>query len=85
MMEEQVRKAAEAFRQLLEEQIERERRMAAGEPAKDFSSLEKTVIGIAGGDGIGPAIVEQAEKVLRRLLAEELEKGTVELRRISGT
>ena len=84
MMEEQVRKAAEAFRQLLEEQIERERRMAAGEPAKDFSVLEKTVIGVAGGDGIGPAIVEQAERVLRRLLAEELEKGTVELRRIEG-
>ncbi len=84
MMEEQVRKATEAFRQLLEEQIERERRMAAGEPAKDFSVLEKTVIGVAGGDGIGPAIVEQAERVLRRLLAEELEKGTVELRRIEG-
>ncbi len=83
-MENYVEKAVEQFRALLEEQIAREKKMAAGAPAKDYSSLEKTVIGTLGGDGIGPIIVEQTGRVLEKLLADEIDKGTVELRRIEG-
>ena len=84
MMNGYVDRAVEQFRSLLEEQISREQRMAAGSKPKDFSSDKRTVIGIIGGDGIGPAIVEQTGRVLEKLLEDELAAGTAELRRIEG-
>ncbi len=76
--------ATEQFRALLTEQIARQERIAAGSKAKDFTKMEKIVIGVCGGDGIGPIITREGERVLRYLLKDEIEAGKIEIRTIEG-
>ena len=76
--------AVESFRTLITEQLARQERIAAGSEAKDYTKMEKIVIGVCGGDGIGPIITREGERVLRYLLKEEIEKGTIEIRTIDG-
>ncbi|WP_425755268.1 isocitrate/isopropylmalate family dehydrogenase [Ihubacter sp. rT4E-8] len=79
-----IENACEQFRTLLLEQLERTERMAAGSAPKDFASMEQITIGIVGGDGIGPIIMEQAERLLRKVMAEELSVGKIILKKIEG-
>ena len=79
-----VEQAAAHFRALLTEQLNRQARMSQGSPAKDFSRMERIVIGLIPGDGIGPILMAQARRVLEKLLAAELAVGRVELRDIEG-
>ncbi len=82
--EEEVRGAVEHFEKLLWEQLERVERIRREREWIDYSRVRPIIIGVAGGDGIGPHITAQAERVLRYLLREELENGEVEIRRIEG-
>jgi isocitrate dehydrogenase (NAD+) len=50
----------------------------------DYSKLDKLVIGVVGGDGIGPYICQHAENVLKALLKDEIKAGKVEIRTIDG-
>ena len=79
-----IEKACQQFKSLMEEQLERQERMEAGSAPKDFAAMEKITIGIVGGDGIGPIIMEQAERLLRVSLAEEISAGRVVLKQIEG-
>lgn len=79
-----IEQAAAHFRALLTEQLNRQERMAQGSPAKDFSRMERIVIGLIPGDGIGPILMAQARRVLEKLLADEIANGRVELRDIEG-
>ena len=81
---EYIEKAAEHFKELLAQQLDRQERMEKAAPAKDFSKMDKIVIGVVGGDGIGPIIMAQARRVLEKLLADELSSGRIELRDIQG-
>jgi len=83
-MNQYIDKAVESFRQLITEQLERQNRMEAGEEVKDFANLEHLVIGICGGDGIGPIITREGQRVLEFLLADEVKAGKVEFRDIDG-
>ncbi len=76
--------AVEQFRSLLTEQLARVEVLEKGAGAKDFAKLEKITIGVCGGDGIGPVIVDAARSVLEALLAEEIEAGRVALVPIEG-
>ncbi len=76
--------AVEQFRNLLTEQLARVEVLEKGAGAKDFATLPKITIGVCGGDGIGPVIVDAARSVLEALLAEEIEAGRVELVPIGG-
>jgi len=76
--------AVESFRTLLTEQLARQERIAAGAQVKDFAKMDKIVIGICGGDGIGPIITREGERVLRYLLQEEVDAGKIEIRTIEG-
>ncbi|MBQ7108686.1 MAG: isocitrate/isopropylmalate dehydrogenase family protein [Clostridia bacterium] len=76
--------AVEKFRELLTEQLARSERIAKGGKAKDFTKMGKIVIGVCGGDGIGPIITREGERVLRYLLKDEIEKGSIEIRTIDG-
>ena len=76
--------AAEHFRTLLAQQLQRQERMAQGSPAKDFVHMDRIVIGLIPGDGIGPIIMAQARRILEKLLADEIILGRVELRDIQG-
>ena len=48
--------AVEQFRTILEEQIARQRKMETQNEYTDYKKLDKIIIGVCGGDGIGPII-----------------------------
>ena len=79
-----IKAAAAHYEKLLRQQVARQTRMEEGSRAKDYASMDKIVIGVIGGDGIGPKITEQASRVLEKLLADEISCGRVELRKIEG-
>ncbi|MBR3870543.1 MAG: isocitrate/isopropylmalate dehydrogenase family protein [Clostridia bacterium] len=83
-MEKYIDEACAKFREILLSQVERVEKMKSGASATDFSKLDKIVIGLAGGDGIGPIITDEAERLLRFLLADELATGKVEIKVIEG-
>lgn len=84
MYNEQIEAAKEKFGQLLEKQLARVEEMKAQGDFVDYKTLDKIVIGVCGGDGIGPAITGQAQRVLEYLLKEEVTKGKVEFKVIDG-
>jgi isocitrate dehydrogenase (NAD+) len=84
MEEAKVQAAVEKFEALLRKQMERAERIKATKDFIDYAKLDTIVIGIVGGDGIGPAITKAAENVMRFMLADEVAKGKVEFRRIDG-
>ena len=75
--------AKEKFAKLIEEQLVRVERMKAQKDFVDYSKKDKIIIGVAGGDGIGPAITKQAHRIIEFLLKEDIEKGRVEIREIN--
>ncbi len=84
MIENQIKSAVEHYEALLRKQLARVEDMEKGAQAADLSKKEKIVIGVIGGDGIGPIIVEQAKRVLDILLKDEIATGRVEIREIGG-
>lgn len=82
--EKYIKEASEKFEALLREQIKRAEDMKNAAGAKDFAALPQITIGLCGGDGIGPIIMAEAERLLTKLLAEELASGKVVLRKIEG-
>ncbi len=84
MYEEAINKAKEHFGKLLEEQLVRVERMKKGEDWIDYSKVKPIIIGICGGDGIGPYIAEEAQKIMKFILKEEEKSGKVEFRNIEG-
>ena len=76
--------AVEKFKALVEAQLKRVEEIKSVKDFKDYTNLEKIVIGVCGGDGIGPVITNQAQRVLEFLLKDEVAKGRVEFRVIDG-
>lgn len=83
-MEQEIKAAQERFAELIRSEFERIELMKADTEVKDFSKLDKIVVGILPGDGIGPIIMKQALRVVNELLKEEIASGRVELRTIEG-
>ena len=83
-MNEQIKIAQEKFAQLLEEQLARVERMKEQGDAIDYSTLDNIVIGVVGGDGIGPAITHHAQRVLEYLLEKEIRAGKITIKTIDG-
>lgn len=74
--------ACESFRALLQEQLARIETM---NPEKvDFTKKSVVTIGVIDGDGIGPIIMEQAVRILKVLLSEEVQNGSIVIKRING-
>ena len=80
----QIAAAKETFGKLLEEQLKRVEEMKAQGGFLDYASLDTIKIGVCGGDGIGPAITAQAQRILEYLLADEVKSGKVEFKVIDG-
>mgnify|MGYP004564480969 FL=1 len=81
---EDIKKAQEAFGELIKGEYERIERMKQGEEPIDFSKKEKIIVGILPGDGIGPIIMKQAVRILKELAADEIASGKIELREVEG-
>ncbi len=85
MVDEQaIREAQEKFGALLRKQLERVEVLKGEGGWVDYSKLDKLIIGVCGGDGIGPYICASAQKVMEFLLADKIKAGKVEIRQIEG-
>ena len=83
-MNKDVEKAKEHFGKIVEGELERIKMMKAQKDWVNYDELKPIIIGIVGGDGIGPFICKHAENILRFLLNDEVEKGKIEFRVIEG-
>lgn len=76
--------ACEKFRRIMEGQLRRVEEMKAQGDFVDYGALDTLRIGVCGGDGIGPVITREAERVLRAILSDEVAAGKVEFVPIDG-
>jgi isocitrate dehydrogenase (NAD+) len=79
-----IERAKEHFGKLLDDQMKRMERIAVMPEWIDYRKLKPIKIGILAGDGIGPAIAKEAQRVLESLLAEEVKAGKLEISNIEG-
>ncbi|MCL2785935.1 MAG: isocitrate/isopropylmalate family dehydrogenase [Methanomassiliicoccaceae archaeon] len=79
-----IKRAQEHFGELLKKQMERIGRMKASKDETDLSKIDKIIIGVCGGDGIGPYICNSARIVMEHLLADRIKSGNIEVRTIDG-
>ena len=79
-----IQRAIDDFETLLREQMDRVDRMKDGGDFPYCDINKGVTIGLIGGDGIGPVIMRESERLLRKLLADEIESGKVTLKVIDG-
>jgi isocitrate dehydrogenase (NAD+) len=72
------------FNEIVVEQLDRVERMKEPVEWIDYSQVKPIIIGILGGDGIGPFIASESRKIMEFLLKEEIENGKIEIRVIEG-
>ena len=76
--------ATEKFAKLIESQLKRVEKMKQEKDFIEYDKLDKLIIGVVGGDGIGPAITNEAQRILEFLLKDEVNQGKVEFKVIDG-
>lgn len=77
-------KAIAQYEKVIESQLARIKEMKAQGDFIDYAKLDKIIIGVCGGDGIGPMITGMARHALEVLLADKVKAGKVEFRTIDG-
>ena len=80
----QIKNAVEKFEALIREQSDRSDKIKAQGDFIDYEKLDKIVIGVCGGDGIGPIITKESARVLEYMLADKVKAGKVEFKVIDG-
>ena len=83
-MENQIKEAVAKFEALVREQLERNEKIKAQKEFVDFEKLDKIIIGVCGGDGIGPIITKESARVLEYMLADDVKAGKIEFKVIDG-
>ena len=83
-MNDEIEKAKKHFENILVEQLERVKRLKEEDDWVDYTNLKPIIIGIVGGDGIGPEITKQTRTIFEFLLQAHLKSGKVEIRVIEG-
>ena len=76
--------AKEHFGEVLQQQLERVDRLKQEGDWVDYSTVSPIVIGMLGGDGIGPTISAETQAILEYLLRDEVASGKVEFKVIDG-
>lgn len=84
MTDTQIKNAVEKFEALIREQSDRSDIIKAQGDFVDYEKLDKIVIGVCGGDGIGPIITKESARVLEYMLADKVKAGKVEFKVIDG-
>ena len=84
MDEAKIKSAVAHFEALVREQYERSDRIKADKDFIDYDKLDKIIIGVCGGNGIGPIITKESARVLEYMLADDVKAGKVEFRVIDG-
>lgn len=81
---EAIEKAKRHFEGLIRSQAERVEAMKTEEAFIDYAEVKPIVVGVVGGDGIGPFIAAEARRVLEELLRDAVGAGDIEFRTIEG-
>lgn len=84
MTEENLQAAVKKFEELVREQSARSDKIKAEKEFLDFDKLDKIIIGVCGGDGIGSIITKESARVLEYMLADDVRAGKIEFRNIDG-
>lgn len=84
MTDTQIKNAVEKIEALIREQSDRSDKIKAQGDFVDYEKLDKIVIGVCGGDGIGPIITKESARVLEYMLADKVKAGKVEFKVIDG-
>ena len=79
-----VEAAKEHFGTVVTQQLERVEVLKSAKPPVDFSTIRPIVVGILGGDGIGPFIAAEAQRVLEHLLGDAVRSEAVQFRVLEG-
>lgn len=82
--EESIAKAQQAFGELIRQDYQRIDGMKKAQEPLDFSKLDKIIVGILPGDGIGPVIMPLALQVMEALVGDDMKSGKIEIRHIEG-
>ncbi|MFX1238189.1 MAG: isocitrate/isopropylmalate family dehydrogenase [Promethearchaeota archaeon] len=83
-MNEYIESAKKHFEKVVVEQLERIERLKSDKDWTDYSKISPIIIGIVGGDGIGPEISKHAKKILEFALQEPLKQNKVKFKKIEG-
>ncbi|HUI23327.1 MAG TPA: isocitrate/isopropylmalate family dehydrogenase [Nitrososphaerales archaeon] len=81
---EEIDRTVGSIRGILQEQVDRVQKISRPVEWLDYSTLDRLVMGVIGGDGIGPVIAKETSRVLTTVLKEEISSGRVEIREIEG-
>lgn len=84
IMEAIIKEATQKFEKLVREQLARAQAIKEQGDFIDYSKLDKIIIGVCGGDGIGPIITKESARVLEYMLADLVKEGKVEFKVIEG-
>jgi isocitrate dehydrogenase (NAD+) len=83
-MSDKITTALNRFEELIRDQLKRVERMKQEKEFVDYSKLDSIIIGVAAGDGIGPAITKEAVRIMGFLLKNEIKAGRIEMKEIQG-
>ncbi len=77
-------RAKDHFGEIIAEQLKRIEEMKKPHEWLDYGRIKPIIIGIIGGDGIGPYIAAEARKILEFLLKDDIKSAKIEIRVIEG-
>ena len=72
------------FATVLEQQLDRVERLRHEGDWTDYTAVRPIIVGVIGGDGIGPTISAATRRVLEHLLSEHVAAGRVRFKTIEG-
>src|SRR5659263_763915 len=83
-MNKEIKAASEKLEKLVAAQLARVEKMKDQGDFVDYAALDKIIIGVCGGDGIGPIITNESSRIVKKLLENEVKSGKVQFRDIDG-
>jgi isocitrate dehydrogenase (NAD+) len=84
MNTEAIERAGLHLQELIKEQLARIETMKSAQPAVDYSQLSSIKVGVCWGDGIGPIISQETQRLLEALLPDEINSNKIVFKTIDG-
>ena len=81
---EKIQSAQTKFGVIISEQLARIERMKLETDWVDYSKISPIIVGMLGGDGIGPTISEETRRVLEYLMRDAIKNDKVKFETIDG-
>ncbi len=78
MSDNEIKQACESFKALITEQLARVENLQKPQSIEKLSEKNKLIIGVCWGDGIGPAICEQAQWIFKEIIKNSSREQVIE-------